>query len=510
MRILHISLTSGASPNFPIRTELKKIATFYFEIDWVNYRNLHGLEQLQNHIIETSKKGFDLIFMQLQTPEIVTPEIGKILSKNSFVVNWTGDVRENINWYIALSENIDLTLFTNRTDVLRCPKSDYLQISCDDKNYTSSGDKGAYAEIVFIGNDYDINFPLSKFRRDIVKSLKKEFGHKFQVYGHGWETRHVNEFEESAIYRSCKIAINISHFNYLNYSSDRLFRIMFSGAFCLSHDYKGISDEFLDKKHLGTFINIKDLISKCHYWLKNEKQRKKIAIAGQKEVKKNHTWSNRIKTLMKMVDFLKAKKELLKYRLNKIPELMPNQDKPFNGDSFVVAEFLKLRNKFDIQTAVETGTCVGGTTKFLAENFKTVHTIEINKSFQNIAKIHVDSDNVDFILGDSAKEINKVCEVVKNKKVIFFLDSHWNEKLPLLDELTAIAKNKLTPIIVIHDFFVPNEKLGFDVWENKKLDLSLIKSYLNDIYKGKYTYYYNTFPKSEKPNRGLIYIIPND
>jgi len=194
---------------------------------------------------------------------------------------------------------------------------------------------------------------------------------------------------------------------------------------------------------------------------------------------------------------------------NKAPLLMPNQHEPFNGDVYVMSEFLKLKNIFSIEVAVETGTCLGGTTKFLALNFNEVFTIEINKDYQDFAKKFILSDNVNYLLGDSAKKIKKVCKKIKGKKTIFFLDSHWQNKLPLLDELQAIADYGLRPIIAIHDFYVPDEKLGFDEWEGKRLDFNLIKSKLENIYGvGNYNYYYNTLEKSKFPNRGLIYILP--
>ena len=43
--------------------------------------------------------------------------------------------------------------------------------------------------------------------------------------------------------------------------------------------------------------------------------------------------------------------------------LMPFQDLPFNGDFQTETEFLKLRDKFNIKIAIETGSCLFTTSK---------------------------------------------------------------------------------------------------------------------------------------------------
>jgi hypothetical protein len=55
------------------------------------------------------------------------------------------------------------------------------------------------------------------------------------------------------------------------------------------------------------------------------------------------------------------------------PVLMPYQSKPLNNDHFACAEFLKLRDKFNVNTLMELGSCVFGSTKFFAENFQKVY-----------------------------------------------------------------------------------------------------------------------------------------
>lgn len=192
------------------------------------------------------------------------------------------------------------------------------------------------------------------------------------------------------------------------------------------------------------------------------------------------------------------------------PVLMPNQDKPFNNDYFVAEEFHKLKDKFKLDVAVELGTCVGGTTRWLAEVFDSVHTIEINGIFQDFAKQRCNRfTNISFYLGSTVDRLAEVLNKFCGNKTIIFIDSHW-ETLPIFDELKIIKASGLKPVIAIHDFLVPNEpKLGFDSYEGVDISFANIKSYIDDIYgEDGYEYHYNTDATSTEIKRGLIFIYP--
>ena len=199
------------------------------------------------------------------------------------------------------------------------------------------------------------------------------------------------------------------------------------------------------------------------------------------------------------------------------PILMPFQDNPFNNDTFVCEEFLKLKEKFNIKTAIETGSCLYSTTKWLGNNFDSVFTAEINEEFAKWGRHKVEampnvhtyiSDSVEFIKG-----LKRALDIHGN--AIFFLDAHWGDFCPLLAELAAIADGKFhsifnNPVIAIHDFKVPNEpNLGYDSIHGQPFDFEWIKPSLEAIYGvDGYEYYYNSDATSTEIKRGLIYITP--
>lgn len=190
--------------------------------------------------------------------------------------------------------------------------------------------------------------------------------------------------------------------------------------------------------------------------------------------------------------------------------LMPMQTHPTNGDYFVTEEFLKLKEKFNITTAVELGSCVGGTTKWFGENFEKVHTIEIQENFLEIAKERCkELNNISFHLGSTIYLLDKVLAQCDHNTILF-VDSHWSE-LPLFDELKLIKASGLMPVIAIHDFKVPEEPLlGFDSYNGIDISFDNIKKYLDDIYGSEdgYDYHYNTADTSTEVKRGVCYIYP--
>ena len=189
------------------------------------------------------------------------------------------------------------------------------------------------------------------------------------------------------------------------------------------------------------------------------------------------------------------------------PILMPFQDKPFNGDTFICNEFLNLKHKFNLKTAIETGSCVYSTTKWLGLNFKEVFTVEVNKDFAVWGRDKIEGmPHVGAFIQDSVEFLKAL---PPKENAIFFLDAHWGDFCPLLSELEVIAKYK-NPVIAIHDFKVPNEPtLGYDNINGQAFEFDWIKPSLEAIYGvDGYDYYYNSNEKSTEIKRGIIYITP--
>jgi hypothetical protein len=189
-------------------------------------------------------------------------------------------------------------------------------------------------------------------------------------------------------------------------------------------------------------------------------------------------------------------------------QLMPHQWEAFNGDTFIQENFLKLKEEFHINTAIELGTCLGSTALWLSDHFWHVFTIEVNPTFAQIAKERLEGcPNVMLIVGDSVTEFPMIDY---DDDTIIFIDSHWYEVCPMQEELQIIANSGAKPVIAIHDFYVPDEpNLGYDSIHGQRFDIEWIKPKLDAIYGEQgYYHYYNSDEQSTEIKRGIVYIIP--
>lgn len=302
MRILYLGLMTNS---VGFKTAMRKHAT--------EFKMLRCGEDNFNN----KAKGFvidfrpDIVFIQIQTPNILEEETARILAANcKCVINWTGDVRHPIpQWYYDIGKQIDLTCFSNMTDVREFRtsglKSEYLEIGYDPEIYKPEGEKIEAKDIVFLGNNYgDGFFPESTYRREMVEFLTKEYPNNFGVYGNGWANS-IGDFnssqpEEAKLLRGAKIAINLSHYNYERYNSDRILRIMGTGVMCLTRHYLGLETDFSPDNNLVIWDNFDELKTNIDYYLKNDEQRIEIANNGHKLMLESFTYDSMIKKIINL------------------------------------------------------------------------------------------------------------------------------------------------------------------------------------------------------------------
>lgn len=154
--------------------------------------------------------------------------------------------------------------------------------------------------------------------------------------------------------------------------------------------------------------------------------------------------------------------------------------------------FASIRRDYHIDTVIETGTFKGGTAVLFSLLFDRVHTIEISQEFyQQATENLTDYPNVHCHLGSSEIVLREILPTLKDKPLIFYLDAHWENHWPLLEELEEISKtHKDNCIIVIDDFKVPGRKdIRYDKYGNHECSYNYIKDQLNKIYSA-YEYHY--------------------
>jgi hypothetical protein len=191
-----------------------------------------------------------------------------------------------------------------------------------------------------------------------------------------------------------------------------------------------------------------------------------------------------------------------------------NITEAFNGDNYILEEVKRLIKVFKIRTIFETGTYEGKTTAELAKLGIPVISSEINTTYLQYANSLLSKNPelikfIKLVSGNSPDVINDNIQEY-DWPILFFLDAHWYNYNPLLDELRIISEHRCkTCVIIIHDFKVPDKDFGYDKFpDGSPYEWSKIEKYVDNIYgKGKYKYYYND--KAEGSYRGVVYITPS-
>lgn len=304
MKLFHLGLCVAEYPNDGLRNGLLPICSEYRELNC----GVPDVNEKALRIVNEFKP--DLVFMQIQASgKIYTDAFAKIADTGAKIINWTGDVRDGVpDWMIGVAPYC-ISAFSNMRDVhtmrsLGC-KSEYLEIGYDPKIFTPEGDVTEIKPIVFFGNHYGNQFPMSSFRMNMINSMRTR--PDFGVYGNvtGADGNfNSSQLAEASAYRGAKIAINCSHYEIEKYSSDRLLRILGTGVFCLCKEYPGMP--FKDGVHLRTWRTIEELHQLCDYYMAHSDEREQIARQGHQLALDEYTYRAMGENLLEIYNLNKS------------------------------------------------------------------------------------------------------------------------------------------------------------------------------------------------------------
>ena len=150
------------------------------------------------------------------------------------------------------------------------------------------------------------------------------------------------------------------------------------------------------------------------------------------------------------------------------PCVTPEPD-AFNGQFSKHQIFCDLCEAFPFDVFVETGANAGSTTRFLARSGKPVYSVEIDRGFYEQAQERLRAETrVHLMLDDSAQFLEKLTAgtLSETDLVFFYLDAHWNGRLPLQQELSIIRAQHAHAVVMIDDFKVEDDVgYGYDSYD---------------------------------------------
>jgi hypothetical protein len=185
---------------------------------------------------------------------------------------------------------------------------------------------------------------------------------------------------------------------------------------------------------------------------------------------------------------------------------------PFNGQHGRQAIFNGIIANARPVAIVETGTYLGTTTEFMASAGLPIFTIEGQPRNFGYSKTRLRGRrNVSIFLGDSRSHLRLLlAEQFKGRlseTVLFYLDAHWYDDLPLAEEIEIIYSSMPSAVCLIDDFAVPGD-MGYafdDYGAGKVLDAGYIAPLLEQF---GLTAYYPVLPSTEESGmkRGCVAI----
>jgi hypothetical protein len=184
---------------------------------------------------------------------------------------------------------------------------------------------------------------------------------------------------------------------------------------------------------------------------------------------------------------------------------------PFNTDSAVEEIVKKLYNDFLFDTFIETGTYYGATSKWFAETFpdKETHTIENNfDNYHHGLKTLSTKSNVFCHFGDSVDILKEIASVFPVQKPFIYLDAHWHNKWPLLNELDIISTlYKDNCCIMIDDFQTPYRSFQYDKYDGRPNNLDYILPSVNKVFTDPFYFFMEKSNRTPRPV-GKIILFP--
>lgn len=125
---------------------------------------------------------------------------------------------------------------------------------------------------------------------------------------------------------------------------------------------------------------------------------------------------------------------------------------------------LLLKDKYNVESFIETGTFAGETALWAAEHFKHVYTFEAAQELHEKFTAKELPQNLQAVYGDSSSLIGNYI----NNHAVYYLDAHYSSgntfnSYPLLDEVRAINQKKFDDFIIIDD-----ARFVLSMWNNER------------------------------------------
>jgi hypothetical protein len=157
---------------------------------------------------------------------------------------------------------------------------------------------------------------------------------------------------------------------------------------------------------------------------------------------------------------------------------------PFNGQTARQALFVDIITNTRPHAIVETGTFLGDTTELMSQTGLPVFTIELNpRNYGYVRARFWRARNIKLLHGDTRTSLRELFDgalhPLSGRAVFYYLDAHWNDDLPLAEEIDIVFSRCPLAVVMIDDFEVPSDAgYGYDDYGPGR---ALVLAYLRPV-----------------------------
>lgn len=198
----------------------------------------------------------------------------------------------------------------------------------------------------------------------------------------------------------------------------------------------------------------------------------------------------------------------------RFPHLRAGFRGPFNGQEFRKRIFLEILSLAQPTRIVETGTYKGTTTEYLAQTSGLpVQTVELDPRHFGFARARfLWSRQVRCECGDSRPFLRRVLGTPAHpdQPIFVYLDAHWNDDLPLKEEIEIIFSGRKNAVVMIDDFQVPGDD-GY-VYDYYESGCGLTLEYLKRVCPGHVQAFFPACPSGQETGHksGCVVLAARD
>lgn len=257
----------------------------------------------------------DLIHMQLQMTNVITPETisrARSMCPNAIFTNWSGDIRKQADrYFISISKVVDYSLLSSVGQIDLYAKAGannpaYWQIGFDPKTYYPKNKTNNFKyDVSFIANSHQNHlFPDAGLRKQVVQLLRTNYGVRAGLFGngHGYgigciDIGKVNE----EVYSNSVCVLSVSNFNDVpHYFSDRLLMCVASGRPTIAYRFPGIDSYFAENGDILVARSMQDIITLVNKCKSDLEFANRIGRNGGMKAKAEHTFESRVWELLNL------------------------------------------------------------------------------------------------------------------------------------------------------------------------------------------------------------------